>query len=122
MPALSVEHITCDSPPERWLKLQEFARSFDHEVYANFAYTVFKHDHADVFVGYEAVLLAPVKILAVHPAAEHRDMLEVLRMSEGHSKIQYGECYCAAPEDSPLYPYLQKRGFKNLGLNLHRSA
>ncbi len=117
MSPIYTELVNSSSPAEKQQALIDFAATFKHTICWRFSYVVFK-DVSGKWLGHLAILNVPIAVAAVHPNTPKKQVVEILRMMEGHAKIQYGDSFVAAPTDSPLIPYLENRGYDPLGLEL----
>lgn len=120
MASIHTQLIDFRSPEDLWAALEDFAATFDHKIHRRFAYIIFRDDYGSP-LGFTAILNTPLFVPAVHPDTPKRDMVEILRMTEGHGKMSHGDIFVGADPTSPLFPYLAKRDFIDLGLTLHYS-
>lgn len=105
---------------EELIKMQAFARSFDHIINPGNNTRVFEFRKKDTTFGYADVIFIPVAFPAFHPEiATPRNVVETLQGWKSHCQIGYGgEGLLGVPLDGmvPTFPHsvIENAGFRKM--------
>jgi len=73
--------------------------------------------------GFAQVYTVPLIMSGWDPATiSPRELVEGVNHIRSWSNLQYGETLMSNHDDSPVWPYMEKLGFRNTGLTVFRSA
>lgn len=105
---------------EQFQKLQEFAKTFDHEI-PTAAHELVAVRVGDQWIGY-AQMFGPLAMTAWHPIhSTPRLVLEANKAFIGHAKLRYGFGFVTVPTDTKTFlpDVMEKLGFERMGLELY---